>query len=98
MHGRAALLTARLRHPFVLQVLNDILNGVVLSDCGKLCGQFNQNATKELCSIACDIVGIEELVKLVPLRHSLPSLSLLCTHVFMFGSFNVSAAHVFYWC
>lgn len=46
------------------EVLNDILNGVVLKSCSQLCNHFN-NSTKNICNIACDLVGIKELVKCV---------------------------------
>jgi uncharacterized protein YunC (DUF1805 family) len=45
------------------EVLNDILNGIILNSCGKLCGAIQNNATKELCTIACDVVGIKKLVE-----------------------------------
>lgn len=45
------------------EVLNDILNGVILNSCGKLCGNIPNNKTKELCTVACDIVGIKKLVQ-----------------------------------
>lgn len=45
------------------EVLNDILNGVILNSCGKLCNGIKNNATKELCTVACDVVGIKKLVE-----------------------------------
>jgi len=45
------------------EVLNDILNGVILNSCSKLCGAIKLNKTKELCTIACDVVGIKKLVE-----------------------------------
>ncbi len=46
-------------------LLNEILNVGVVGGCNKLCSVVKQNASKTLCNIACDLVGIKTFVKLL---------------------------------
>lgn len=68
------------------EVLNDILNGVILNSCGKLCGNIPNNKTKELCTVACDIVGIKKLVQY--LNSTDPDEIYICSEIKLCGMGN----------
>ncbi|XP_069116842.1 countin-3-like [Argopecten irradians] len=49
-------------------LLNIILNGGVVGTCGALCqalGSKTSKALEEVCDVLCDLVGVEEFIKLI---------------------------------